>query len=228
MSPWVDTIVTALANSIFTAGVLSIILGFLGRSLVERWLSRNLEKYKAELQATHNRQLEKLRTDLRLSALEHEIRFAKLHEKRVEAIEELYRHFVEIQRSLHSLVSAMKSELLSESRDEKKAATSKSIEALWKYFEECRIYFSEDLCSKIREFYRQTQLSNINLMSADILQNLGQESTEDIEKASNILSNEVSRIRGDIEKNFRQLLGGSDMNNNVSTLSDNSEEEFSV
>lgn len=61
--PWNEMIIAALTSFTFTAGVLAA-LGFVARSLIERWLSRNLEKYKAELQAASDRELERLRAEL--------------------------------------------------------------------------------------------------------------------------------------------------------------------
>ena len=52
-------LLTAITSSAFTAGAFAV-LGFLGRSLIERWLLKTLEKYKAELQAAQERQTRRL------------------------------------------------------------------------------------------------------------------------------------------------------------------------
>jgi len=61
--PWAEIVIAALTSSVFTAGALAG-LAYVGRSIIERWLSRDLEKYKAELQATNARELEHLRAEL--------------------------------------------------------------------------------------------------------------------------------------------------------------------
>ena len=60
--PWGEVIIAILTNSAFTAVVVAA-GAFVSRSLIERWLSRNLEKYKAELQAANAREIESLRAD---------------------------------------------------------------------------------------------------------------------------------------------------------------------
>jgi hypothetical protein len=61
--PWGEIVIAALTNSVFT-GTMVIGLAFLGRSIIGRWLSRDLEKYKAELKAANDRELERLRAEL--------------------------------------------------------------------------------------------------------------------------------------------------------------------
>jgi hypothetical protein len=56
---WGQIFLTALTSSAFTAVALAG-LGFLARSLVERWFVRNLEKYKAELRAAQERRVRRL------------------------------------------------------------------------------------------------------------------------------------------------------------------------
>ncbi|TEU18357.1 MAG: hypothetical protein E3J21_06170 [Anaerolineales bacterium] len=91
-SPWIQILIAALTSSAFTSAVL-IGLAFLGRSLIERWLSRGLEKYKAELQAT----LEEYKAELQATndrELEHYRyqvnalfnRVTKIHEKEIEVL----------------------------------------------------------------------------------------------------------------------------------------------
>lgn len=56
-----------------------LVLGFLGRSLMSSVLAKDIEKFKA---------------DLHVAAIEHEVRFSKLHEKRAEVLAELYKLLV--------------------------------------------------------------------------------------------------------------------------------------
>jgi hypothetical protein len=90
--PWAQILIAALTSSAFTTGVL-VGLAFLGRSIIGRWLSRDLEKYKAglqatleeykaELQATNDRELERYR--YQINALFN--RITKIHEREIEVL----------------------------------------------------------------------------------------------------------------------------------------------
>jgi hypothetical protein len=84
---------------------LLIVLGFLARSLIQTWLAKDIKKFEADLQNTATAQLERLKYDLKSqgdasiehlknrlqqATIEHQVRFARLHEKRAEVIWELY------------------------------------------------------------------------------------------------------------------------------------------
>lgn len=66
-----EILVAALTNAFFTGCVLAA-LAFLGRSIIERWITRDLERYKAELQVANIAEIEKLRAELKLDALKRE------------------------------------------------------------------------------------------------------------------------------------------------------------
>lgn len=96
---WANIIKTVLTNTVFLA-----ILGFVAKSIFEHLLSKDIDKFKTGLQATHDRELEKFRADLRLAAFEHETRFAKLHEERAKVIADLYKLLVQAQFGFEELL----------------------------------------------------------------------------------------------------------------------------
>src|SRR5271155_2199005 len=76
------------------------------RRLVSHGMDRDLAKYKMELKADADGDIEKLRNDLRFeiekyknalrkTELEHRIRFSKLHDRRARAIARLYSLMIE-------------------------------------------------------------------------------------------------------------------------------------
>jgi hypothetical protein len=218
--PWSQIIITALTNSVFTAAALAA-LAFAGRSLIGRWISRSMERYKAELQAANVRELERLRADLRRASFEHETRFAKLQETWAEIISELYRLLVQTEDSLRSVAFDIELELsdtFSESKAEKVMTARKSVEAFWYYFNEHRLYFAESLCSKIEELNRQF-LTTWHKFSFDTfsrqLTELGLPDAFDSEYAKKLkqekplsrLTDQIPPIRRDIESEFRKMLG---------------------
>jgi hypothetical protein len=197
-SPWIQIFIAALTSSTFTAVVLAA-LAYVGRSIIERWLARNLEEYKAELQAV---------------AFEQQTKFAKLHERRAEAIAELYRQFVQIQDSLHSMARALRSGANPKAREKCWKSVNESIEAFSKYFEEHRIYLPESLCRTIERFKGLSRSTSLQLQFAEFSKQLASEDEgyreefiQDLEEATSSLADTISPLIRDIEKEFRKMLG---------------------
>ncbi len=79
----VITIVTALVSSAAFGGVASFFL----KAFVDARLEKLKQVYRAETDAA----LEHLKTELRAEAYEREIRFSRLHDRRLDALAELYK-----------------------------------------------------------------------------------------------------------------------------------------
>lgn len=207
--PWVQILVAALTSSAFTTGALGG-LAFLGRSIILRWLSRDLEKYKAELQATNDRELERLRTDLKLATFEHETRFAELHKERAKVIAELYGRLVQTQYSLDSLAKEKEIPIFEpEKVEEKEKIALKSLREFWKYFDDHRLCFTEGLCGTIEKFHSQSVETLFQLLATDWSYDQRMKSVLDR------LAKQVPSLRREIEKEFRKVLGVEQTTNRV-------------
>ena len=55
------------------------IAGWLGRTIIVHWLDKDVANYRSNLQNTHNIEMERLRNDLRIRSIEHEIRLRSIH-----------------------------------------------------------------------------------------------------------------------------------------------------
>jgi len=199
--PWVQILVAALTSSAFTTGALGG-LAFLGRSIILRWLSKDLEKYKAELQAANDRELERLRTDLKLATFEHETRFAELHKERAKVIVELYRRLMQIQYSLNSLAEEKEIPIFEpeEVKDKEEIARESLIE-FGKYFVDHRLYFTESLCGTIEKFRSQSGETWLELLIVNWSQ------YEKMKSILDRLAKQIPSLRREIEKEFRKMLG---------------------
>jgi hypothetical protein len=97
-----DVVVGVIGGT--TAGTAIVV--FLSRSLLQSLLTRDLERFKAELKAQHDVELERLRADLRVAASERETRFSRLHERRLDVIAGLYALAVATWRTNLKMLSA--------------------------------------------------------------------------------------------------------------------------
>ncbi len=97
---WQDVIVTVFT----TIGGGAVLLGaaaYLMRAALAQRLLLDAEGFKSQLKASADAEIERLKIALQMRALEHEVRFSKLHEKRAEVIAELYGRLVEISMLAH-------------------------------------------------------------------------------------------------------------------------------
>src|SRR3954467_14195554 len=96
---------TALLQTLTSTATIVVVLGFLGRSVLSNFLTRDINRTQIKLQSRMNASIEetkaRLKTDgdiaiervkqeIQAVALEHELRFRKAHEKQAEVIEKLY------------------------------------------------------------------------------------------------------------------------------------------
>ena len=76
---------------------LLLLLGWLARSFGSQLLAKDLEQFKAGLASASSEASERLKHELQMNSIEHEVRFSKLHERRAEVIASLYTLLVEVQ-----------------------------------------------------------------------------------------------------------------------------------
>src|SRR5882672_1534189 len=73
--------------------------GYLVKEIVSHRLSKQAEEFKVQLESRAAVEVERLKASLQLVATEHQIQFAKLHEKRALVIAELYTRLIETRRT---------------------------------------------------------------------------------------------------------------------------------
>ena len=198
---------TFIFETLAALGFGTAALTYLAKSLLKLYLDRDIEKYKADLKAVHDHVLERLRTDLRIRAFEKETTFAKLHAKRVEVIEELYRHIVKVKASMNDLMSPLQ---LSggPTEDEKLIAANTAGRKFVEYYEEHKIYFSEELCRTLQAFSDELWHAWITFGTFGKDEyGVAKERRATRFDAWKKLNGEVATHKADIENAFRLLLG---------------------
>ena len=208
---WAEIIIGAVANATFLTAALGT-LAFVGKSLIGRWLSRNLEKYKAELQATNARDIEKLRADLKLAGFEYEIRFAELHKQQAKVIDNFYELLVAAKGRVRLMgavsVSDDESRLSSEERVQKRVETAhKEINDLIEYYTRNRLYFKESTCNKIDHLLHTFQDTFMDFKVASPEPKVQEERWDQAHRA---VAKQIPKIMQSVEKDFREILGYKD------------------
>jgi len=174
---------------------LLLVLGFLGRSLMSTILTKDLEKFKADLQ---------------VAAVEHQVRFSKLHEKRAEVLAELYKLLVAATWQTTSFANPM--EWAGEPN--KKTQYVMAINAIaeyFRFFDQHRIWLPADLCSPLEDFAKQLRTPTIGvgvyLKYEYPNDKTANEKFEAWNKAWNAVQTDIPKLRTAIEALFRTLLG---------------------
>lgn len=213
----------AIWQQIFTSlgwySVLVAAITWLAKTIISHLLSKDIDNHKANLDKETKlyeqqlkaqfdskiEQIEQLKSELQIRVKENEIRFTKLHEKRVEIISDFYRKLEEILSK--TLLLTLKLE-----RDSAKDYIIHARE-LWvecgqvsEFFQKNKLYFSKNLAEKIESF-----LSIISEPSkAYVFSRISKAQDKDIVKFLNEWSKkgrDARRIRELIEDEFRETLG---------------------
>jgi len=174
---------------------LLLVLGFLGRSIANHALNKDIEKFKG---------------DLRLTSAKHEITFRRLDEKRAGVVAELYKLLVRAYWEAESFTTPM--EFAGESGKQEKFATAQNaITDYFRFFDQHRIYISEDLCKQLESFARELR-EPVNhfgswLRYDNVTDQAAIRMNDAWDTAWKKVRDDVPKLRASIEKEFRTIIG---------------------
>ena len=197
-------------------------VGWLVRSLIGHFLSKDVESFKQRVQSESAVELERLRHSLRLIASEHEKQIHLLHERRAEVIAELYarlKEFVSAAGSFASLVE-WKGE---PTKEEKAVKLADKAYEFHHYFQMKRIFFSEDVCAKVETVFQEVHSASLKYRmwlahSKDGGGRAYEKMDEAWTEAWNTMKDKVPPLVTAVETEFRGLLGVSNVEKEKSNL----------
>jgi hypothetical protein len=210
MDPWQSIILAFGGNAVLLA-----LLGWLARSLGSQLLAKDIEKFKAELAAASTATTDRLKHELQLAAVEHQVQFSKLHERRAEVVADLYGLLVETHWASQSFVSVM--EWAGEPPKHEKYVTAMNMAAeFYRYFDKNRIYLPHPLCEQLEHFIRNMRsrviefgvyvsINDVSPMPEHVLKQKHDVWT----KASDYFDKEVPNARSALENELRSILAPS-------------------
>lgn len=147
------------------------------------------------------RKVEEVKAEFIKVSCEHQIRFSKLHEKRAEIIAELYSRLYDF----YWAVCAFLRDFHKTKHDEKdfKKLDDKSYE-FTDYFHKHRIYFNENICSKIDELINALYSAYVPLENRD---RNDKHLKQDWNKCAEIVRKQYPKIKESLESDFKKILG---------------------
>jgi hypothetical protein len=176
--------------SIEQFAVLATLLGLLQAAIglfINHRLGKNLEQFKGQIQQTVS---------------EHDTRYAYLHKRRGEAIDQLYKQIIKMRRRLNQSLVVSLDDVVSLKAQRTESHTD--FEELYNSYLSNRIYLDEELCKKIdalnRNLGNALEHTEIDYTYPDMIR-----AYRDRTKA--IIANEIDPLLGQIENQIRDILG---------------------
>lgn len=195
---------------IFGAGL--TVLGFLSRTIIIHWLNKDVEKYKAKLQNAHDVEMEKLRNELNIRYIEHDIRFRSIYEKQAEIIAETYSLLYELNRSVDSYVAILE-QTGEPSKEDKFESVIKAYDDFKTYFYPRKIYFPQNISKEI-ENLSNTLVRISNEFSQGRWREQSGIPTKDQnywEETSKMIRETIPPLLRQLENDFQKILGVIDL-----------------
>lgn len=183
-------IITLIISSIGGSAALFAAVAWLARSVVKHFLDKDLANFKLSLER---------------ATYEHQIRFSKLHEIRAQIIAELYGRLFEF----HWAVCGFLRDFHKANHDAQKIQDldAKSYE-FKDYFDKHRIYFTENICSKIDELVNALYSAYVPLTAIDPdTDHYDKQLRKDWDRCAKIVQEKYPAIRESLESDFRKILG---------------------
>ena len=207
MELWQTITAAILGNAAVVA-----VLGWLAKSFLEGVVARDSKRFESELKAKADATIENLKSQLQLRLVEHQIKLAKLHEKRATIIAEMNSVLAEAMWEAESFLSPM--EFAGEpGKREKHMAAMTRLTEFFRYFDKNRIYLPVPLCQSMEKLVRDVRQHVIKFgvyvhleEREPLLAHTQKEKTDAWLAGWEALSTQVPAVRAQLEEEFRALL----------------------
>ena len=207
METW-QTILLAFGGN---AAVLTV-LGMLAKSLLEKLIIRDTKQFESELKAKSDATIERLKNELQIRTIEHQVRFSRLDEKRASVIAELNGLISELLWEAESFLSPM--QWVGEPpHEEKHRNAMNKLAEFFRFFDKHRIYLQPELCKTLQDLAMQVRSHVIrlgvygNIDDVSLNDNMRAEKSKVLSEGWNVIKNQVPQARTALENEFRALLG---------------------
>lgn len=192
-------IVTVITSSTIT-GLIIAAITYLAKSLLSTWLSKDIEKFKADLVREKDKEIERLKAEISLKSFISQKRFSNIYEKRASILAELYAKMLNAHSSISQFLSPFRFE---GQPDNKELATTayNSLREFTNYYLVNALYFEKDLIEKLNAFVDRVQQLMLKFQI---------EAKKDPtiwSKVFNEFIEEVPSLKEEIERDFRKMLG---------------------
>jgi hypothetical protein len=201
---WQD-LLTSIGTTLASGTVVLGAAAWLAKTLLSDRLTRQAESFKIQLKADADTANERLKNSLQMMALEHQVRFSKLHEKRAEVIGELYARLIEVEKGYGRFVLVDGYERDAEKQGEARHKTDDAMYEMSLFIEKHRIYFPAGVWDNAIHVGVYGEVGGTYATPET-----ARERREAFRKATEALQKEIPAARTALEDEFRKLLGVED------------------
>jgi len=201
-----------LLTTVSSTGVIVSAMAYLAKEALTHRLSRDSDEFKSRLQSTADAEIERLKNSLKITELEHQIRFSKLHQDRAEVIAEVYKRLVEdVFWAGKNYIS--NGPFISDEQDRQREfnKTRERFHDFAVYVEIHRIYLPENICTLLDKFIDDVRkiVNPVGVWSNIPFPNetTHQGRDEAIMGAFTAFQDDVPLARKALESEFRAMLG---------------------
>jgi hypothetical protein len=206
MELWQTLTAAVLGNAIVLA-----VLGWLGKSLLEKLILRDSKRFEVEIKAKADATIEQLKNELQLRTIEHQIKLSRLHEKRANVIADMNALLAEVMWEAESFLSPMEFSGEPDKRQKQQVAMNKLTE-FFRYFDKNRIYLPAELCETMENIALQVRQHVIKFGvylhwdEEALMEHTRKEKTDAWIGGWTALKTDIPTIRAQLENEFRALL----------------------
>ncbi len=181
----------------------------------QKEISEKIEDYKKDISKELENYKFQLQSDFQTRFYEFQTRYSLLHQKRVEAIENLFALLAIVQNDMQILTNwegAARIETIKEFY----IKTEKDLVDLCNYFETKRIYFDDEVNIKVINIVRFTDFLKSGFRHDESFRNSHPEITASLEtQARNLIDQNIRPVMKQLENYFKKLLSAENPNNQL-------------
>lgn len=187
-------------------------VAWLGKGLLSQVLAKQLESFKASLSKQSAIAVEQLKHELQIRALERQITFGKLHERRAEVIASVYALIIDANSKAQQFASSS-IEDGSQEKGERYLACLNAVIELLSFFSAHKIYLPESLGPQVESYVTRLHAEVVGLAiytrhADEVLPPSGiNKKFAAWDKANAYLQNELPVALSELEREFRKILG---------------------
>lgn len=185
-------------------------VAWLIKTAITHKLSADADMFKIRIKADADIEIERLRSSLQIVAIEHQVRFTKLHEKRAEIIAELYEKLVDLHRHGEFFVVTRENNP-DPAKEEEFRKMQKELAEFWRFYERHQIYLPSEICAALEELQHEIRG---NVWAAGIFgrihnpnEHVLQQSQDAFTKGYAAFEEKIPAARKALENEFRRMLG---------------------
>jgi len=208
---FLQLIASAGVNAVLSSLIIWITKFWISERLkqsIKHEYDQQLEIHKAQLKAESDVEIERLKCQLSISANEHQIRFASLHERQAEVIAETYSLLKRLFICLKNYTQPFRDEG-DELRDDDRKKASEALDLFASYYSKRLIFLPKGVACKLESIDKElTSVFTEFRYGVDQVQAAGGSAypkwVEIIEK---LYSKDITDTLTDLENEFRNLIG---------------------